>query len=180
MNLRKIFLSILTFGLLATSINVVSTISNSKETGSIEEYGFDVTDRGNQGVNIKNALSSEGVEYSNTFVQYALGEDGNYYLRFATAVKGTNLSSISYTRSAITGADASVIAEKEITVSTLYSGISANGVVKYYDGSNIVNEQSEATKDYYWACYTIKYISTNYHASDMTISFDMAFTLKAI
>ena len=171
MNLRKIFLSILTFGLLATSINVVSTISNSKETGSIEEYGFDVTDRSNQGVNIKNALSSEGVEYSNTFVQYALGEDGNYYLRFATAVKGTNLSSISYTRSAITGADASVIAEKEITISTLYSGISANGVVKYYDGSNIVNEQSEATKDYYWACYTIKYISTNYHASDMTISF---------
>ena len=102
------------------------------------------------------------ISYSKMYTQYAK-KDNKYYLRFATAIKG-DVDSIKFVREI----DGLANNDKECT--TLYKGISANNKTLYYDGTNAVEEASDLTKDYYWACYTIQFKDDTYLDKDITLS----------
>ena len=102
------------------------------------------------------------ISYSKMYTQYAK-KDNKYYLRFATAIKG-DVNSIKFVRE-IDG-----LANKDKECTTLYKGISANNKTLYYDGTNAVEETSDLTNDYYWACYTIQFKDDTYLDKDITLS----------
>ena len=96
----------------------------------------------------------DNYKYSKVYTQ--LGHDGsNYFLRFAMAVSG-NINSISY--SLDVNNENYELGNKN--VSTLYRSISANGKNYYYYSENlnsITEDKTEASSDYLWSCYTIKF-----------------------
>ena len=105
------------------------------------------------------------IEYSDTYVQHGK-INGVDCLRFITAIKG-NVNQISYTRNAIGDLATSI---KE--VNTLYKAVLANGEVTYYDGTNVTTDTSYEG-NYYWACYTIKFNTTKYRTTDISVSFNV-------
>lgn len=142
---------------------VVSTNYNSVEKydeNGLVETALDLNNR--NGVSVKDAKigSSDKVKVSKTYAQ--LGQDnGTLFLRYITAVSGP-IESITYTRSS------ERLAEKVIDVNVLYKGVEANGSTLYYDGNGLVTTESEATNDYYFACYTIKFSTDTYKSEDIT------------
>lgn len=108
------------------------------------------------------STTNDEVAYSKMYTQYAK-KDNKYYLRFATAIKG-DVNSINFVRE-IDG-----LPNKDKECTTLYKGISANNKTLYYDGTNVVEEASDLTKDYYWACYTIQFKDDTYLDRDITLS----------
>lgn len=110
------------------------------------------------------------VDVSNIYVQHGI-IDGYDCLRFVTAIKG-NVSSINYIRDALDGSK-----EKTKEVNTLYKSIIANGDNTYYDGTNLTTEESYAG-DYYWACYTIKFVNDTYKNSDINVNINVDNTIK--
>lgn len=108
------------------------------------------------------STTNDEVAYSKMYTQYAK-KDNKYYLRFATAIKG-DVNSINFVRE-IDG-----LPNKDKECTTLYKGISANNKTLYYDGTNAVEEASDLTKDYYWACYTIQFKDDTYLDRDITLS----------
>ncbi len=102
--------------------------------------------------------SDDKVSMSKTFVQIGTQTiDGKEYdvMRFATAIKG-KIDSISYQRGYVVGKDD--IAPKEVL--TLYKGIIADGKTYYYNGTSQTTTESYAG-EYYWACYTIRYTTSD-------------------
>ena len=100
----------------------------------------------------KRNATSESLETSKMFTQVGL-KDGDYYLRFATAIKANdnldNISTLNYTR---------IIEDniKPIEAKTVYYGISSGENTYYYDGSKLTNDASYRGQ-YLWTCYTIKF-----------------------
>lgn len=108
---------------------------------------------------------------SKIYVQTGNDNEGNEYLRFATALRG-NFSNVKYTRTMV-GKD-----EKSAIVETVYKGISTtnNGetISSYSNGESLFNYDITSTKDYYWACYTIKYTAeSTFKDTDITINLNV-------
>mgnify|MGYP002515937888 CR=1 FL=1 len=116
-------------------------------------------------INVKKASkSSTKFNSSKIYVQTATDEEGYDYLRFATAIKG-NFTNVSYTRH-IDG-----LTDKSDIVTTLYKGITANNEDNFFNGAKLLNKNVTSTSDYYWACYTIKFVTDTYKDSDISITF---------
>lgn len=100
----------------------------------------------------KRNATSESLETSKMFTQVGL-QNGDYYLRFATAIKADgnldNISTLNYTR---------IIEDntKTAKAETVYYGISSGENTYYYDGSKLTTE-AEYRGQYLWTCYTIKF-----------------------
>ena len=100
----------------------------------------------------KRNATSESLETSKMFTQVGL-KNGDYYLRFATAIKDNgnldNISTLNYTR---------IIEDntKTAKAETVYYGISSGENTYYYDGSKLTTE-AEYRGQYLWTCYTIKF-----------------------
>lgn len=108
---------------------------------------------------------------SKIYVQTGNDNEGNEYLRFATALRG-NFSNVKYTRTMVGKDDRSAIVE------TVYKGISStnNGetISSYSNGESLFNYDITSTKDYYWACYTIKYTAeSTFKDTDITINLNV-------
>ncbi|MCH5180768.1 MAG: Ig-like domain-containing protein [Erysipelotrichales bacterium] len=125
----------------------------------------------NKGVGL-HVLRAEGAgfEYSKTFVQSGVNEAGEDVLRFATAVKG-EVESLSYTRFALEGAapGSAQAMDNVVPVTTLYKSIEVSEGSAFYDGEKVVNDATEATEGWYWACYSITYTSSTFKASDVRV-----------
>lgn len=158
--MKKISIFVLSLSLLAlSSINNIS---------SLQESTLDFNNK--SGISfIRNAnndeTNEETIEVSNIYVQHGT-IDGYDCLRFVTAIKG-NASSINYIREALDGSN-----KKTKEVNTLYKSIIANGDNTYYDGTNLTTEESYAG-DYYWACYTIKFVNDTYKNSDINVNINV-------
>ena len=108
----------------------------------------------------------DNYKYSKVYTQ--LGYDGsNYFLRFAMAVSG-NINSISY--SLDVNNENYKLGNKN--VSTLYRSISANGKNYYYSENlnSITEDKNEASSDYLWSCYTIKFKDEHHLYSSLSLT----------
>ena len=140
-----------------SSLAMLITFNNKIDAnGLIEETNLN-NEKGISILNNRKEANQEALTHSKMFVQYGINTNKNdeaygcYYLRFATALKG-NVESIEYTRK-IDNYD-----DKVLFASTIYSGISANGKIYYYDELNQNITEDETYKNqYYWTCYTIKF-----------------------
>lgn len=100
----------------------------------------------------KRNATSESLETSKMFTQAGL-KDGDYYLRFATAIKVNgnldNISTLNYTR---------IIEDntKTAEAKTVYYGIASGEKTYYYDGKDLTTDATFKGK-YLWTCYTIKF-----------------------
>ena len=158
--MKKISIFVLSLSLLAlSSINNVSSLHESSLDFN-NESGITFKRNANNDV-----TSEEAIYVSNIYVQHGI-IDGYDCLRFATAIKG-NVSSINYVRKALDGSN-----EKTKEVKTLYKSIIANGDNTYYDGSNLTTEEGYAG-NYYWACYTIKFVNDTYKNCDINININV-------
>ena len=158
--MKKISIFVLSLSLLAlSSINNVSSLHESSLDFNNESG---ITFKRNATNDI---TSEETIDVSNIYVQHGK-IDGYDCLRFATAIKG-NVSSINYVRKALDGSN-----ENKKEVETLYKSIIANGRNTYYDGSNLTTEEGYAG-NYYWACYTIKFVNDTYKNCDINININV-------
>lgn len=156
--------------LLGTAVSTLGVISATKEKN------VDIISSTSDFVNDQNGInkidlksmrySSSRLSTSKIYAQTATDSEGNDYLRFATAVKG-NISKITYTRH-IEG-----LSDKTTNVTSLYKGITANEEANYFNGGKLINCNVTSSKDYYWACYTIKFVSETYKESDITITINI-------
>lgn len=106
----------------------------------------------NERVSIRRAATTGQLDVSKIYTQVGSDAEGASYLRFAAAVKG-DIDSLVYSAS-IEGSDYK-IADKVIT--SVYKSIVANGEKTYFTGNSLIDAELLSTKDYYWACFTIKY-----------------------
>ena len=163
--MKKISIFVLSLSLLAlSSINNVASLQESTLDFNNESGITFIRNANNDETN------EETIEVSNIYVQHGK-IDGYDCLRFVTAIKG-NVSSINYIRDALDGSK-----EKTKEVNTLYKSIIANGDNTYYDGTNLTTEESYAG-DYYWACYTIKFVNDTYKNSDINVNINVDNTIK--
>lgn len=151
--MKKILSTILCLSSLAMLITCNNKIDAN---GLIEETNLN-NQKGISILSNRKEVNNEELTHSKMFVQYGINTNkesegyGCYYLRFATALKG-KVESIEYTRK-IDNYD-----DKVLFASTIYSGISANGKIYYYDELNQNITEDETYKNqYYWTCYTIKF-----------------------
>lgn len=151
--MKKILSTLLCLSSLAMLITCNNKIDAN---GLIEETNLN-NQKGISILSNRKEVNNEELTHSKMFVQYGINTNkesegyGCYYLRFATALKG-NVESIEYTRKIDNHAD------KVLFASTIYSGISANGKIYYYDELNQNITEDETYKNqYYWTCYTIKF-----------------------
>ena len=151
------------------SSSIIYNSSNANNISFTEKYLKEgPTDLFNseEGTKISQISEYDKLDASKIYTQFAFNSNDNcYYLRFAVAVKG-NIQKIIFTRS-VTYNDQT--AKKDFEVSTIYAGIKANGTTTYYDGSNITSDENYRG-DYYWACYTAKYTSSELINVDLNVS----------
>ena len=169
-NMKKLLiLSTLTLCTLGGLINI-----NANHDNDLKES---TTDYFNEKSGIKKLTIQEIDNKQSTFnaskiyVQTGNDNEGNEYLRFATALRG-NFSNVKYTRTMVGKDDRSAIVE------TVYKGISTtnNGetISSYSNGESLFNYDITSTKDYYWACYTIKYTAeSTFKDTDITINLNV-------
>ena len=169
-NMKKLLiLSTLTLCTLGGLINI-----NANHDNDLKES---TTDYFNEKSGIKKLTIQEIDNKHSTFnaskiyVQTGNDNEGNEYLRFATALRG-NFSNVKYTRTMVGKDDRSAIVE------TVYKGISTtnNGetISSYSNGESLFNYDITSTKDYYWACYTIKYTAeSTFKDTDITINLNV-------
>ena len=149
-------------GALVTGIVTTKTIAHHKYediNDKLIETADDITNKNaipfKKGIKIG---SDDKVSMSKTFVQIGTQTiEGKEYdvMRFATAIKG-KIDSISYQRGYVVGKDD--IPPKEVV--TLYKGIIADGKTYYYNGTSQTTTE-EYAGEYYWACYTIRYTTSD-------------------
>ena len=149
-------------GALVTGIVTTKTIAHHKYediNNKLIETADDITNKNaipfKKGIKIG---SDDKVSMSKTFVQIGTQTiEGKEYdvMRFATAIKG-KIDSISYQRGYVVGKDD--IPPKEVV--TLYKGIIADGKTYYYNGTSQTTTE-EYAGEYYWACYTIRYTTSD-------------------
>lgn len=169
----KLSLILLTSSLALAGILLMPTNSNSHS--DVLEAAYDLNNHtGKQLVRGISVGEGGDVATSNTFVQYALTEyEGNsvYVMRFATAVKG-DIDSIFYSRASIAGLDD---AGPQV-IDTVYKGINANGNTYYYhpDASeNGLTTDTSYAGNYYWACFSIRYVTETFKDADFTVSLNI-------
>ena len=152
-------------GLLLLSTLLLLGAFTSFEASSVKEGTIDVLGQ-QPGVSLKNLQvgANEEISVSPTYVQVGRRPStNNYVLRFATAISGP-VETATYTRIA------EGLENNTKSVTTVYKGVSGKGVTYYYDGTNIVTEETEATKNYYWACYIVEYGSNEFVDTDFNVS----------
>lgn len=137
-------------------VESATDLFTNKTNVNIRKLSYNETKSGD------NTTEDNEILCSKMYTQYAK-KDNKYYLRFATAIKG-DVDSIKFVRE-IDG-----LANKDKECTTLYKGISANNKTLYYDGTNAVEETSDLTNDYYWACYTIQFKDDTYLDKDIKLS----------
>ncbi len=121
----------------------------------------------NEKIFLKNIKLGDSDSYKYSKVYTQLGYDGsNCFLRFAMAVSG-NINSISY--SLDVNNENYKLGNKN--VSTLYRSISANGKNYYYSENlnSITEDKNEASSDYLWSCYTIKFKDEHHLYSSLSL-----------
>ena len=111
--------------------------------------------------------ADEEVAYSNIFAQYGVDAENNYWIRFATAIKG-NIESLSYVRNAIEELGETDAVEKAVT--TVYRGVSSKDVVTYYNAETGLSTDEADAGNYYWACYSIQIKNSAYYSSTIAMS----------
>ena len=163
---------IISTALLSTMVlgGLALSFTNSPNKSALVDLTNDYMQQGAATIDVRSLATSEGIEYSKTYAQYAKNDEGTYYLRFATAIKGSDVDSITYTRAEVVGKDSTVYEAKEIEITQLYTYLVANGEKTYFNGSDLVNEESEETKNYYWACFSIEFGSDNCFDSNINVS----------
>ena len=162
-------LGLLSVGLFSQPVAPVSDIKN--EAVGFDEFASDYNSEDGFKLSNKKITIGESseVKVSPTFVQFGQttyeGHDV-YVVRYATAVKG-DISSISYQRGKVEGKND--VAAKEVEV--LYNGISASGETYYYDETiNDVSTDEALKGQYYWACYTIRYLNGDFFGADVPLT----------
>lgn len=162
----------------ASLISISSTVcyiinqnnNNTLESNIIElnlkEASKDLLSTDNVEKTLSAISETTPVEKSKIYTQFGFNDEDNcYYMRAAIALKG-NIQKVVFTREIIHNGQTST---KDFDVSTIYSGISANGVTQYYDGTQVTSDESYRG-DYYWACYTAKYTSSVLAKDDVKIT----------
>ena len=119
---------------------------------------------------VKNAYvgGDDVVAYSDIYAQYGVDEDNNYWVRFATAVKG-DISSIQYERAAIEKFNETQPIVKQ--VNSVYASVVSNGVDQYYNVETGLSADESDKGNYYWACYSIKIVNPEYYSTSISMSF---------
>ena len=107
------------------------------------------------------------VAYSDIYAQYGVDEDNNYWVRFATAVKG-DISSIQYERAAIEKFNETQPIVKQ--VNSVYASVVSNGVDQYYNVETGLSADENDKGNYYWACYSIKIVNPEYYSTSISMS----------
>ena len=157
--------------ILCASVASICAITINRSDNGVSDYGYDAIYEHSKedSIKVKQLATADGIEYSKTYAQYAT--DGEYYyVRCATALKGSDIYSVVYNRGEMSGSDESVANEVNVNVESLYRYLYAGGETVYYNGTDLVSEPTAETEGYYWACYTLKYNSANFHASDFNIT----------
>ena len=159
--------------LVLTSLLGLGFISNQQNHEDLIDYNYDALSTNVKRYALNEMRTSSGVETSKIYVQTA-NKNNEHYLRFATAVKG-DVASIKFTRELIGIEETETV--KAVTtkeIDTLYKGISSGEETSYFSGSQeLIDQQITSTKDYYWACYTIKFSENSSYLSTpirMTLS----------
>lgn len=143
---------------------VINHKDNDLQTSTID---FVNEKNGIKKANVSTQVNNNKFSASKIYAQTAKDEEGFEYLRFATALRG-KFDNVTYTRH-IEGLE-----DKPSTVTTIYKGISANGVTTYSNGTDFVNYDVTSTKEYYWACYTIKFNKDSiYKNTDITVTLNV-------
>lgn len=159
--------------LVLTSLLGLGFISNQQNHEDLIDYNYDALSTNVKRYALSEMRTSSGVETSKIYVQTA-DKNNEHYLRFATAVKG-DVTSIKFTRELIGIEETETVkAVKTKEIDTLYKGISSGEETSYFSGSQeLIDQQITSTKDYYWACYTIKFSENSTYLSTpirMTLS----------
>lgn len=159
--------------LVLTSLLGLGLISNQQNHEDLIDYNYDALSTNVKRYALSEMRTSSGVETSKIYVQTAT-KDNEYYLRFATAIKG-DVTSIKYTRELIGIEETETVKTiKSSEITTLYKGISSGEEISYFSGSQeLIDQEITSTKDYYWACYTIKFSENSSYLSTpirMTLS----------
>lgn len=143
---------------------VINHKDNDLQTSTID---FVNEKNGIKKANVITQVNNNKFSASKIYAQTAVDDEGFEYLRFATALRG-KFDNVTYTRH-IEGLE-----DKIDPVTTIYKGISANGVTTYSNGKDFVNYDVTSTKEYYWACYTIKFNKDSiYKNTDITITLNV-------
>lgn len=143
---------------------VINHKDNDLQTSTID---FVNEKNGVKKANVITQVNNNKFSASKIYAQTAVDEEGFEYLRFATALRG-KFDKVTYTRH-IEG-----LVDKTDPVTTIYKGISANRVTTYSNGKDFVNYDVTSTKEYYWACYTIKFNKDSiYKNTDITITLNV-------
>lgn len=158
---------------LLLSVVAFSNVTKENNKTSVADLESSTTDFMNEKSNVKkvalrNASSgSNAFKASKIYFQTASDSEGYEYLRFAAALRGA-YSKVSFTRK-IAGLE-----DKTDEVTTLYKGIAANGKVSFTNGNELVDYDVTSTKNYYWACYTIRFKSdSTYKDSDISLTLNV-------
>ena len=159
--------------LVLTSLLGLGFISNQQNHEDLIDYNYDALSTNVKRYALSEMRTSSGVETSKIYVQTA-DKNNEHYLRFATAVKG-DVTSIKFTRELIGIEETETVkAVQTKEIDTLYKGISSGEETSYFSGSQeLIDQQITSTKDYYWACYTIKFSENSSYLSTpirMTLS----------
>lgn len=159
--------------LVLTSLLGLGFISNQQNHEDLIDYNYDALSTNVKRYALSEMRTSSGVETSKIYVQTA-NKNNEHYLRFATAVKG-DVASIKFTRELIGIEETETVkAVQTKEIDTLYKGISSGEETSYFSGSQeLIDQQITSTKDYYWACYTIKFSENSSYLSTpirMTLS----------
>lgn len=159
--------------LVLTSLLGLGFISNQQNHEDLIDYNYDALSTNVKRYALSEMRTSSGVETSKIYVQTA-NKNNEHYLRFATAVKG-DVTSIKFTRELIGIEETETVkAVNTKEIDTLYKGISSGEETSYFSGSQeLIDQQITSTKDYYWACYTIKFSENSTYLSTpirMTLS----------
>ena len=156
--MKKYKLLILGCGLLLTSFTLKNEVSNSKQDliFSCEEKNVELDK-----IDVKKAKTNDEAKVGKTYMQTGV-YNKKRMLRFATPVYG-DFNSLNYFVS-IEGYNS--VVNKEVNI--IYKGIDTNGTISYFDGTNIVNETTELTSSWYWACFTIEFSTYKFYTANIS------------
>ena len=127
-------------------------------------------EKGIDKIDLRQASSGEDVLNSKIFTQYAQNEAGQYFLRFATAVKG-DLRNITYDFDIL---DTEGLDFEDYAVSTVYSSIASGNSLSYFNGTRLVSERLESTFDWYWATLVVEFgLESPYLHSEFSVNINI-------
>jgi len=163
---KSLFTKVLSFFIVAGAL-LSGTVSNNEVEKTNNEFNFETVDdsgRGALNLKSKNTVVGNGdvTALSDTKAQYGIDADGNYRIRFVTALTG-DVHTLSYTLFK------DGVEHDSYYVTTIYKSVVSGENTLYYDGTNFVTEATEATNDYYFACGSIV-LGPSYYATQFTAS----------